>query len=357
MNMNTLKGILIILVILDHNDFVRSIFPRFLDGFSFHVLGFMALPFLRPAQPLDRDFLQYLFRLYHPFLVITTAMALVVALLGQAGPALQFERWALALYSGNSDILKQVTHMALLWFLPSFVSMVALRGVIEHAGQGGKAAAIALLCVLHLFIGTVAHRIDNYLPLGLLPALYVIPLAYLAVAIHRRVFARMPRGAALAASCALLAAAKYAQMRMGLHNEIGFGDVADYTQPYALALNDLEAVTGVVMLFQASRFGFGRLVETCGRYSIQVYLFHAYVALGVTTAVLKLTPGAGPVAHFAISFAITVPVSAAVARFMAGQKLVKRLMFPRTTGELFGTGPARPVALATTEAPNRNGAQ
>lgn len=336
MNLNTLKGIFVILVIMDHNEFSRSLFPRFLDGFGFHVLGFMMIPFLRPAQPLGRGFLQYLFRLYFPFFVIATVMALVVAALTPVPPAVQAGRWLLSLYSGNSSILKETTRMALLWFLPSFVAMVAIRTALDNSGAGAKAAGIALLCLAHPFIGAVADRIEHFLPLGLLPAIYVIPLAYLGVLAQRRVFEPMTRGIALAVTLALYLLAKYAQMHMGLRNEIGFAAVSDYTDPVGLLLNDLEAVTGVLMLFQVSRFPLGRFLETCGRYSLQLYLFHAFLALLVYRMLLKLAPGWGPLPLFAVSMAATVVLSVMVGRFVAEHRLLKRLLFPRNTGELFG---------------------
>jgi fucose 4-O-acetylase-like acetyltransferase len=347
MNLNALKGILILLVILDHNDFSRLLIDGFLYGFGFHVVGFMTIPFLKPAGALDKEFAVYAFRQYYPFFLVATLMTILVTIVRHAEPAGQLHAWGVAVYSGNAAALKRATDMSLLWFLPSFISLVALRTVIENMGKAGKHAAIGLLCVAHLFVGTVAHAVQDYLPLGLLPALYMIPLAYLGVWLHRTVFERLPVAAALMLAIAVFVPVKYLQMRGHLYNEVGFAEVADFTRPFALLLNDLESVTGVLMLFQLCRLPLGRLIEQFGRYSIQVYLFHAFIALVVYKTVLHLPAGAA--VHFAVSFCVTAASSLLVARWLAQNPLAQRFIFPRTPATLFGFGHTRqaPLRVAT----------
>jgi fucose 4-O-acetylase-like acetyltransferase len=226
--------------------------------------------------------------------------------------------------------------------------MVAIRCALEHAGKAARIAALAVICVAHLFIGAVAVRLQDWLPLGLLPALYVIPLGYLGVWLQRRMFGRMPPLLALALAIAVFVPVKYLQMRANLYNEVGFAVVADYTRPYALLLNDLECVTGVLMLFQVCRFRAPAFIEACGRHSIRIYLFHAFVALAVYKAVLHI-PGLGPAAQFTISMAATVFLSLALARWLAANALAQRFVFPRSPAALLGLGRAadplvRPVA-------------
>lgn len=348
MNLNALKGILILLVILDHNDFSRLFIDGFLYGFTFHVVGFMTLPFLKPAAPLDRKFAGYAFRQYYPFFLVASLTALAAGVVSHAAPADQLRAWALALYSGNAHALKAATHMSLLWFLPSFIALVALRSALGEVGRGTRAMLIVLLWAVHLFIGAVALRIENVLPLGLLPAVYMAPLAVLIVWLHRTVFERMPTLAAVALALAVFVPVKYLQVRGHLYNEVGFAEVADYTQPVALLLNDLESVTGVLMLFQLCRLPLGAFVEACGRYSIQVYLFHAFIALAVYKAVLHLPASAA--VQFPLSLALTAVLSLGFARWLAAQPLAQRFVFPRGPGVLLGERQpqANPIALVPT---------
>lgn len=336
MNLNVLKGMLVLLVVVDHNDFARLLFPRFLDGFSFHVVGFLMIPFLRPAASWSKDFLVTVFRLYYPFLFVVTVMAIAVAWLTPVTASEQVGRWLLALYSANSNILQQVTEMALLWYLPSFIALLTLRTAIENSGPAGKATAIALLCIAHLFIGTFATSIRHYLPMGLLPAVYVIPLAYLGVLLHRRVYARMSPMPALLTAATIFVVVKYAQMQAGLRTEVGFAAVADYRDPAALLLNDLEAVCGVLMLFQLARYPLGRFLEKCGKHSLQIYLFHAFVALGVSKLLLRYANSWPTPALFTVSLLVTVLLTLLLAHALSRTRLATRYLFPRSPDELLG---------------------
>lgn len=336
MNLNVVKGLLVLMVVVDHNDFSRSVFPGFLLGLSFHVVGFMSLPFLRPAAPLDRQFGQYLFRLYHPFFVLMSVLAIAVAVSTPVAPLHQLSLWLLSAYSGNYDVLKQTTHLAMLWYLPSFVALVALRTVIWNAPQGMRLAALALVCVLHPLIGMAPRALQDYLPLGLLPALYVIPLALLIVQGQRQVFARLSLSLALPLALLLFVAVKALQMRAGLYYEVGFAIVPDYTRPAALLLDDLESLTGVWLVFQLGRVNLGKLVDTAGKYSLQMYLFHPFVAALVSKLLTRSVSGTAPLILFCVSFAITVVLAIVLSRFLAEQHLIRRLLFPRHTAEFAG---------------------
>lgn len=348
MNQNLLKGLFILLVIMDHNEFVRSIFPGFLQGFGFHVMGFMMIPFLRPATRIDGNFLQYLFRLYYPFLVIVTLMSVVVAWITPISALEQAGRWALALYSGHSGILKETTHMALLWFMPSFISLIVLRTLIENVNQWIKAIAILGACLAHPFIGPMAPLIRDYLPLGLLPALYVLPLAYLGIFLHQHCFQPLGRMTALLLSGAIFILVKTCQMAFGFSNEIGFAAVAGYGDWLAMALNDAEAVVGVLMLFQACRFPLVPAIEPFGQYSLQIYLLHAFVALAIYKLVLATNITSVSVL-FAITLTTTSVATLALARFAATQPHIRRFLFPRSWQELAGRpGPLAQAAIQST---------
>ena len=337
MNLNFLKGLLIILVIVDHNEYSRSLFPGFLLGLTFHVVGFMTIPFLKaPAAPGTRAFGNYLFRLYYPFLLVACGLWLVVTLTEATPLPERLGMLALALYSGNADLLKATVHMGLLWFLPSFISVVVVRASMESARPAFKLAALAVLLAVHPFIGTFAKAVQDYLPMGLLPALYIIPLAYAGGCLHRSCFERLPAGAAILVSCALYVAIKAVQMSLGLDNEVGFASVADYTRPLALLVNDLEAVSGTLMLFQLARCSFQGIIEATGKYSMQMYLMHAFVALGIFKLLQALAPEAPPLLPFAGSVLATLLVTLGISVGVMRSAWLKRLIFPRDPAELAG---------------------
>jgi len=345
MNQNLLKGMFILLVIVDHNDFARSIIPGFLKGFAFHVMGFMMIPFLRPAGPLDRRFMQYLFRLYYPFLLITTIMSVIVAFITPVPALVQAGRWALALYSGNSDILKETTHMALLWFLPSFIALIVLRTCLENVFLWLKIAGLLMAWFIHPFIGNMAPATQDYLPLGLLPALYVLPLAYLGIFVHRTYFQKLGTANALIQSILLFVVVKAIQMHFGYTNEIGFAAVAGANDWPAMLCNDAEAVSGVLMLFQASRLQSGRLIESFGQYSLQVYLLHAFIAFAVYRLTLAVSPlPVSVLLAFLLTLLATALLTLALAWAIMALPGIRRFVFPHSWRDLIHRQPQAIVA-------------
>lgn len=338
MNQNIGKGLLILIVIIDHNEFSRSLFPGFLLGMSFHVAGFMFMPFLRPPLTLAGSRgRNYLFRLYYPFLWLVLAMALLVTLLSGAPLATRLHTTAVALYSGNFRILKDATQMGMLWYLPSFIALMLLRAAIEAGGKAWKTIALVLVTAVHGLLGPLATAWQDALPLGLLPALYLAPLAYATVWLQQRVLAPRTRGTALAMALLPFVAIKALQIHWQLDNEVGSMLVASYADPAALLVNDLEAVCGTLVLFQLARWPLGSWLEACGQYSLQIYLFHAFVALALYQLVRHLLPTANPAPAFLLTVALTAALTLLGARRLMASPLA-RLLFPRTPAELAGRG-------------------
>jgi len=336
MNLNVLKGLLILFVILDHNDFARSVIADFLRGMSFHVVGFLAIPFLREAMPpASRRSLTYVFRLYYPFLLLTLATGLVVTVMTAAPAGERLQVMALALYNGNFYSLKAAANMGLLWYLPSFISLVLLYGVIEAQGRYGKAGVLVLLLLLHGALGPLAARIQDYVPLGLLPALYAIPLCYGVVQLHRRIYERLPVHLAVLLATLCFALVKWLQVHWRLHFELGAMEGAGYDAVHHMLVNDLEGVTGALLLFQVSRLHPGKVVAAFGEVSLQVYLMHAFVALAVAKALIHSRVLEQPVFLLAASFLLTAGLTLIAARMLMASPL-KRWLFPRDPAELSG---------------------
>jgi fucose 4-O-acetylase-like acetyltransferase len=330
MNQNVVEGFLIILVMFDHNEYAHQLFPIALQGFAFHVLGFLALPFLRPPEAASKTYFQkILFRYYYPFFLITCAMGILTMVMTGNLSWSGFENLSLALYSGNDAILKTVTQMALLWFLPSFLSVLLIRTFLGNHSGFLQRLTLVFIVIAHFFIADVAIQIRNYLPLGLLPAIYAIPLCYIAVFFNKticRLLAPIP--AAIISVCVFLVV-KYFQMRLGLSQELGFAEVSDYADPLGLLVNDLEAVSGVLMLFQIARLKLPAFLKKCGDNSLQVYLIHPFIALLVFKSLEKLAPQANPMMLLFISLLPTIWLSVISAKIIMRKKLSRRFLFPK----------------------------
>lgn len=336
-NQNALKGMLIILVIFDHNEYAHKIYPLFLAGFSFHVIGFLSLPFLRPAEPLGKKILEKMFfSYYYPFFWIVCGMVFLNTLISQnqSTSASGVFNFLLALYSGNSQILKRVTQMSLLWFLPSFFSLMLIRSALVSGGKAIQTFFLIFLSIAHLYIGYFASEIRNFIPLGLLPTIYAFPLILIVVKFHQSILEKLNRLNAFLLITTAFLIVKYWQIRMGLGQELGFAMLADYRDFPAMIVNDLEAITGTLMLFQLARFNFGQLITSSGQNSLQIYLFHAFVAL-VTYKFLEKNFANTPMnIRLIISMIITLLFTLLIAKFIMRNEILKRFLFPRSWNEL-----------------------
>lgn len=330
MNQNSLKGLLIILVIFDHNEYAHQLFPEFLRGFSFHVLGFFSLPFLRSAEPFNVHGLKKMFVAYlYPYLWLATAMALLTAVLQHRFSITHLQEFVCALYSGNALLLKRSTGMSLLWFLPAFFSLMCLRALSARQTVSASKFMIAGVVLLHPFISLIPATLQALLPLGLLPALYAMPLVLVLTYLQTNFIQSWQPGKALLVSSLLFIAAKYTQMRMNLTQELGFVDLANYHQWAALIINDLEGICGVLMLFQLARFDFPSLLKACGQYSLQVYLFHAFFALILYRLLERYSTGSSTSLLLMFSMISTILITLLFARQLEKIKLFHRILFPK----------------------------
>jgi fucose 4-O-acetylase-like acetyltransferase len=338
MNHNIVKGLLILLVAIDHNDFARDVIPGFLRGLSFHVVAFMALPFIRPALPLNTAAIRkHFFRLYYPFFVFAcvTAGGYWLSTGRPFGDALV--DLLHALYSANVVSLKAATNMALLWFLPSLFSLLIVKGMIEGAARPLKLFLVVAVLVCHPLIGAASGLTQHYLPLGLLPAVYIVPLVYVIAFLHLKTFEPMPRKIAFLVSALLFAGVKHAQIQLGLSQEVGFVLVSDYRSPLALLVNDLEAITGTLLVFQMSRFHLGSFCESLGKFSLQVYLFHAFIGAALFVTIKRMPIAIDLTVALAVSVLLTLWASMLVARGVFGTKHLKSALFPEDGREVFWT--------------------
>ncbi len=336
---------------MDHNEFSREIYPKFFDGFSFHVIGFMALPFLREDVKFSRIHLgKIFFRLYYPFLLLACLMGLVILVTASERSFTDIIYLPWALYSADALILKKSTGMGLLWFLPCLFALLFVKSLLDLGSVFLKRIAFILLLGVHIFIGSIGSKLQPFLPFGLLTALYIIPLCYVVVCFHRNVFLLLKKETAFMISICVFSIVKYWQISLGLSQETGFLSVLDYTNLSGLLVNDLEAIFGAIMVFQASRFDLGKFVEKCGEYSLQIYLLHAFSALLVYKLVMLAPAETSDLSKFILSMSVTALLSTLVAEIMMKNYRIRRFVFPRDYQHLMGGQQKSPYVM-----PSRTG--
>jgi len=107
MNPNLVKGLLIFLVVLDHNDFLSAEIPLVLRPLGFHVLSFLALPFVL-EQASTTSILDKSFRYFWPFAIFLTISTLLyqVMLIGNTSFFNILRVWSVALITGSGANVK-----------------------------------------------------------------------------------------------------------------------------------------------------------------------------------------------------------------------------------------------------------
>lgn len=335
MNQNIVKGLLIILVIFDHNEYAHKIFPEFLSGFTFHVLGFFSLPFLRQAEFLNlavikRMFYSYLF----PYIWIVCALAVVTATLQQTFTITAITRTLHAIYSGEALTLKAATQMSLLWFLPSFFSLMFLRGLFTTVSKRVRYLLFFIIFVLHFWLGLTPPEYRAYFPLGILAALYSLPNIALVIFLNESLLKKLNSSLALALTIVSFILIKSVQMKWGLYQELGFLELASLRNPLDLLVNDAEAILGALLVFQLARFSLGEWIALCGKFSLQIYLFHAFFALVIYKLSLTFTH-IDPMVLLVLSIALTVILTTLSVRYVFGYPTMRRICFPKSFNELW----------------------
>lgn len=339
MNTNTIKAILVIFVIVDHNNFSRLIFSDWLAGFSFHVVGFLALIFMKTKQEkftFNNVVLNYGVRYYYPYFIFVIGLWLVIRIFYQEINFNELEKLLLSLYSADYRLLKETTHLYLLWFLPALLSLILLMLMFMNFTKKYKVFFVFMCMFFHIGASELLKKYSIYIPLNLLVALYVFPLALIIVAINNYLLNNFNRVICLCTVFLSFFMVKTIQIEWGLKQEIGFLLVDTYKTWPALLINDLESIVGAVLIFQIARFKCGDFLDVIGKNSLQIYLIHIFVAQPIYLLVQPFTQVINPLWLLILTAGVTIYLSYLISTLIMNNKFIKRFTFPKNIYELSG---------------------
>ena len=276
------KGLLIALVALGHCFPAQRVLPWVAQGglYDFHVIGFLLLPFLRPAAPCTVRFvLDRAVRYLVPFVVF--ALLSCAAWQLTLHPPVAASALPLALIRGDVVALAQGVGFTFLWFMPALLSLAILRSLVAGTRPGLRLILGAAVIALH---GLIAA---TYLPLPLnpLPALFVLPLGWALAVLARRPPARW-LWLLLAVLCGVVA------WRAHHHINVAALSLPSWRTPHWLLLHDVYAVAATLAAIQ---FGpaLARVpgLVPIGRYSLAVFLSHQFFLKFAEMALARQTWG------------------------------------------------------------------
>ena len=331
-----LRGVLILAVMFDHNDIVRDVHAvnAWFLPMTWHVAGFLLLPFLVPARRLSWPMLRdHAVRYLVPFVwaVLCYACAYQLIILRRAPDQAMLARLARGLLLADPVSLQYATGFIVLWFLPALLSVVLLAAAWATAPRL-RPWLLGLALAVHLGVGAVPQEWRGMVPFGLLIALYVFPLGLLLRG--NLAFVSRLRGqvwVVLAAAPVLLAAWAFER---GHEVEVATLVVPTLARPLWVMATDVQDLSMLAILVAASPW-LARVpgLLLLGRYSLLVYLVHPLLYKPILAVGLRLASGKlyWPLAACSV---LAVAACSLVCAF-AVERWLRRVITPRGAEEMF----------------------
>ena len=331
-SLNALKGLLIIFVVMDHNDLLRILAPDLFRPLTFHVLGFLVLPCLLPTKPVDRGFfLDRLIRYLVPFWWVLTFTTLMYALAFRNGGGLSTVAvdWLAAAAIGSAPLVKTATGFYYLWFLPCLAGMVILLTLFQSLNKSWQYASGIVMLLGHAVITAFPEVLLRYTPFGLLIVMWVFPLGLLMRWAITNGWVFRLRYLILVV---FLASYSYL-VAIGLNVEIMTLELRSISEPLLFLLQDITAVSGVLMvMWIATKLDKLSMLNLCGKHSLMVYLLHplvfflGYKLSGVSNLHLESYP---LLAVGVLSVVLTVSISLLLAIGIARIPIARAWLTPK----------------------------
>lgn len=153
----SIKGLLIILIIIGHNYMLCNLCFDSLIFFwlyQFHVMMFFVLPFFyrRSDKPqVRKTFLKGLRRIYVPYIWIFTFSVIIYSLLYHKGMP-SFIQFLQGLLPLRLDDITEVAGVKFLWFAPAFILFSSLYAFFQKYGWGVKTLVIVVSFVSFMLV-------------------------------------------------------------------------------------------------------------------------------------------------------------------------------------------------------------
>jgi len=332
---------------LDHNDIIRNVaaVDAWFQPMTFHVTGFLLLPFLQPFKGLSyataRD---HAIRYLTPFLFAVLVYSLAFHILVAPREPLQAiaRELGTALFFANPTSLHTATGFIVLWFLPALLSLVLLMGVMKSATKSSRIAIIVVATAVHLTVGGFAPWFKQAVPQGLLIALYILPLGLILRAGIPWFTDRSHAKKIAVGSIAILILCWSFEHHYGI--EVATLDLPTFRTPLTVSATDASDLCFFLAAFICAPL-LGRLpaVKLLGRHSLVIYLVHPLLYKPILAALLRVctlqTLGQPYGALFywsgaALSVILVASASLALAVALDFFQPARRLLLPRDLDDL-----------------------
>lgn len=333
-----LKGVFVFFVVIDHNNYLRELWPNFFRPLTFHVAGFFILSFpgvVYTNKALAAFIFDRLFRYIIPFLIFYTLYSLVFSLYQSEG--LGVINYLLGLFVGSFELVKKGCGGAFMWFLPALFGFSVLVRFLSMAKNIVLNFSLISCFVFHYFVSELSYVARVYDLFGAFVALYVVPIV-IAFYISNEFLSKLSGarfGLALLAVFFSGVLAYFYLVNSSVNIELGALAAPPVERPGLIFGSLFSTVSILVAIFQLSKFKFLHFnwVIALGKSSLIVYLTHPFFLAVLGKVFLKmgwennsesllLTLGVA-------ATAMAILLSLYVAKFFSKNLRLQAFVFPR----------------------------
>jgi len=288
-NSERIKGILIVVVAADHNDWFRQLAPNLFEPLTFHVLGFFLLAFTFGTKEWSLTYISNRIARYmipYWWALSATTLAFFLMYRSHASASDSLLAWGLAMLIGNAPFTKSASGLLMLWFLPALFGLTCLLAMFDSLRSHRiKLVVWGVALVAHLTTPVAPRAIMLWLPFGFAIAINIF---FLGLVWRELLNCRLPRlWGPIVTSIFILS---YGVLVSGpTHLEIATFYLVGINQPQILFFQDISGIMGVLtVVWLASLPKQLKWAEAIGKNSLLVYLIHpvAYVVIGKIIALV-----------------------------------------------------------------------
>jgi hypothetical protein len=183
--LDAVKGILELLIVLEHNLLITSVEPALRPIVNSFCVGcFMLLTFTREVK--DTNFLAYVNKYYRYlipyFFFLSAATVLNFIIFNDLSFSEHSQSYAMALLWQSTDYIKEASGFAFFWFIPCLCLMYLLRFLHMRIGW----PFLVLMALSNMFIGLLHEDTLAQFPFGAHVALFLYFIGCVYHHIHKR---------------------------------------------------------------------------------------------------------------------------------------------------------------------------
>ena len=177
-HIDSVKGVLMLLVVLGHSVFAYEYNCFQTIVYSFHVYAFLLLPFMFSRKQISRDnMLDLTARYLVPYFVIVFLFSILYGVLHSYSPQKWLWYYIRGVMTGNDVYLKASCGFYYFWFLPVIFVVNLLLQTYSLVRIPGKTLLLLLFISAHLLLPAMSWPQKQYYPFfGTHIALYVMPV-------------------------------------------------------------------------------------------------------------------------------------------------------------------------------------